>query len=108
MEPGQIGWVDLTIPDATAIRDFYQSVTGWTPSPVDMGGYSDFRMHPPDQRRPSRGSVARGSNAHLPPVWLVYITVDNLDESLRRCESLAGRVVSPPHSMGGGGRYCVI
>jgi len=44
--PGQIGWIDLTVPDATALRDFYQGVTGWTPSSVDMGGYQDFCMHP--------------------------------------------------------------
>jgi predicted enzyme related to lactoylglutathione lyase len=26
--PGQIGWIDLTVPDAEAVRDFYQDVTG--------------------------------------------------------------------------------
>jgi predicted enzyme related to lactoylglutathione lyase len=26
--PGQIGWIDLTVPDAPALRDFYQAVTG--------------------------------------------------------------------------------
>ena len=25
---GQIGWIDLTIPDAPALRDFYQGVAG--------------------------------------------------------------------------------
>ena len=44
--PGQIGWIDLTVPDAEAVRDFYQSVTAWSPSPVDMGGYNDFCMTP--------------------------------------------------------------
>jgi predicted enzyme related to lactoylglutathione lyase len=29
---GQIGWVDLTVPNATTVRDFYQHVTGWTPT----------------------------------------------------------------------------
>jgi predicted enzyme related to lactoylglutathione lyase len=37
--PGQIGWIDLTVPNAEALRDFYQGVTGWTPAPVDMGRF---------------------------------------------------------------------
>ena len=80
--PGQIGWIDLTVPDASAVRDFYQSVTGWTPSPVDMGGYQDFCMHPAGEAQPVAGIChARGHNEGLPPVWLVYITVDDLDHA---------------------------
>jgi len=38
--PGQSGWIDLTVPDAEAVRDFYREETGWTPSPVARGGQS--------------------------------------------------------------------
>ena len=31
---GSISWVDLTVPDAPGVRDFYAAVTGWRPSPV--------------------------------------------------------------------------
>src|SRR5215470_16001689 len=107
--PGKIGWIDLTVPDAEALRDFYQNVTGWTPSPVDMGGYNDFCMHSPGEAQPVAGIChARAANAHMPPVWLVYITVEDLDESVRRCESLGGTVVAPPRGIGSMGRYCVI
>jgi predicted enzyme related to lactoylglutathione lyase len=51
---------------------------------------------------------ARGSNAGLPPVWLIYITVASLEESLRRCEASGGKVRIPPHSFGSQGRYAVI
>ena len=55
--PGQIGWIDLTVPEAQALCAFYQHVTGWTPSPVAMGGLQRL-LH--DRRR---GRVRRG---HLP------------------------------------------
>ena len=42
--PGQVAWIDLTVPNAEAVRDFYQQVTGWTASSVDMGGYADYCM----------------------------------------------------------------
>jgi len=48
---------------------------------------------------------ARGENAGLPPVWLVYITVADLDESLRRCVEGGGAVRVVPQGMGGMGRY---
>jgi predicted enzyme related to lactoylglutathione lyase len=37
--PGKISWVDLTIPDAEAVRTFYEAVAGWTSDPVSMGDY---------------------------------------------------------------------
>lgn len=106
---GQIGWIDLTVPDAAAVRDFYEGVAGWTPSPVDMGGYEDFCMHPPGDPQSVAGIChSRGSNAGLPPVWMVYITVDDLDQSIRRCEELRGKLLRPATGLGAQGRYCVI
>jgi hypothetical protein len=58
---GQIGWIDLTVPDAPALRDFYQGVTGWTPSPVEMGGYQDFCMHPSGEPQPVAASATPGA-----------------------------------------------
>src|ERR1022692_5277004 len=78
--PGKIGWIDLTVTDAPGLRDFYQAVTGWTPSPVKMGDYHDFCMHPPGDPQPVAGIChAKGENVGLPPVWLIYIKVDDLD-----------------------------
>jgi len=106
---GQIGWIDLTVPNATQLRDFYQSVTGWTPSPVDLGGYQDFCMHPAGEAQPVAGIChARGSNQGLPAVWLVYITVDDLDQAISRCLELNGKLLRPATGMGASGRYCVI
>jgi predicted enzyme related to lactoylglutathione lyase len=109
VKPGQIGWIDLTVPNAEAVRDFYQSVTGWTPSPVAMGGYDDFCMTPPGAPAPVAGIChASGANAGLPPVWLVYITVADLDDSIARCLALGGKLRRPAESMGSQGRFCVI
>jgi len=40
---GAIAWIDLTVPDAESLRDFYAAVAGWTPSAVAMDGYDDSR-----------------------------------------------------------------
>ena len=106
--PGRILWQDLTVPDAEGIRDFYRGVVGWEAAPVDMGGYDDFNMLPPDADEAVAGIChARGSNSDLPPLWLVYISVDDVDASAARCVELGGEVVAGPRGMGGG-RLCVI
>jgi len=50
---------------------------------------------------------ARAGNADLPPLWIIYITVENLDHSVDECHRLGGSLISGPRSYGGG-RYCVI
>jgi uncharacterized protein len=105
-DPGSISWQDLTVADADAIRDFYQAVVGWKAEPVSVGSYADFVMNA--DGTPVAGVChARGVNSDIPPQWLIYITVEDLDHSLDECRRLGGSLVAGPRSYGGG-RFCVI
>ncbi|HZN56090.1 MAG TPA: VOC family protein [Candidatus Polarisedimenticolaceae bacterium] len=104
---GSIGWCDLTVPDAGAVREFYESVVGWTSAEHDMGGYADYVMTRADGTGTSGICWARGANAGLPPVWLVYFVVPSLDESLAQVRARGGSVLREP-AAGGAGRYAVI
>jgi hypothetical protein len=106
--PGTIGWTDLTVPDAAAVRDFYAAVTGWSVQPVSMGEYDDYVMAAPGTGAPTAGIChARGPNAALPAQWLVYIAVADLDASLAACEANGGTVLAAPRGSGAS-RYAVI
>ena len=100
-------WVDLTVTDAPAVRDFYVATLGWTPVPVSMGDYDDFAME-------SDGQVvagichARGVNGGLPPVWLPYFKVDVLETSLETCRARGGKQLTKIRKMGEDMRYAVI
>ncbi len=108
-EVGSIGWVDLTVGNAEEVRDFYAQVVGWKPQPVDMGGYSDFTMHTPASGHARAGVChAQGGNASLPPVWLVYLVVEDVDASAARCEELGGKILVAAKGAGPWGRFCVI
>ena len=105
---GHIAWQDLTVGNADEIRKFYCEVVGWKSEPHSMGEYDDFVMNAPDSGHAISGIChARGSNAGLPPQWLIYITVDHLDDSAERCVELGGKVIDGPRKMGEN-RYCVI
>jgi uncharacterized protein len=106
---GSVTWFDLTVDDAESIRDFYAEVIGWVPSPVPMGDYNDFSMNSPSTDDPITGvCFARGGNAHLPPVWMVYVNVEDLDASVDRCKELGGELIGEIRSMESMGRYCAI
>src|SRR3954463_5880762 len=107
LRPGTITWADLTVEDAEHVREFYESVAGWTPEPLSMGSYSDYVMNDADGEAAAGLCHARGSNADLPPQWLIYITVDDLDHSMAECQRLSGAVITQPRSYAGG-RYCII
>ncbi len=105
---GSVLWQDLTVPNAPEIRDFYCQVVGWTYTDHDMGDYADYNINLPDGSHTVAGIChARDSNANVPPQWLIYIVVENVDESVRRCVELGGKVVDGPREMGGQ-RFCVI
>jgi predicted enzyme related to lactoylglutathione lyase len=108
LQPGSIGWIDLTVTDAGAIRDFYSAVTGWTHEPVDMGGYADFAMMPADGDPVAGICHARGGNAALPAQWMIYIVVDDLDAALEVTTARGGSIVRATREMGSAGRYAVI
>ena len=109
LKVGTIGWCDLTVPDAEGVRDFYAAVVGWRPQPVDMGDYQDFNMTDPQSGEPKAGVChSRGVNSALPPVWMIYITVEDVEASAARCVELGGEVLMGPKSFGPEAAYCVI
>jgi predicted enzyme related to lactoylglutathione lyase len=105
---GTIAWRDLTVRDAEMVRDFYSQVVGWQAAPVEVQGYNDFIMMPPDTANPVAGIChARGPNADVPPQWLLYIIVADVDRSAASSVALGGSVVTGPRPLSGG-RFCVI
>jgi len=106
--PGTIGWHDLAVPNAEAVRDFYAAVVGWTHQPIEMGGYCDFVMLSPGTGDAAGGIChARGKNADLPAQWLMYIIVEDLEAALDRVGEAGGEVLIQPRPAGGG-RFAVI
>ncbi len=107
-----IAWLDLTVPDATTARDFYRQVVGWTVQEVEMEDagqrYTDYNMLGQD-REPAAGVChARGVNTGLPAVWLLYLPVGDLAESLRRVTEEGGRVLKTTEGVDGEPTYAVI
>ena len=72
-----------------------------------MGEYDDYSMLNGDEAVAGI-CHARGTNVGLPPVWLPYFSVEDLDASLEGVVGHGGEVVVPVRSLGASMRYAVI
>jgi predicted enzyme related to lactoylglutathione lyase len=107
--PGVVTWMDLTVNDADGVRDFYRDVVGWKTMDINMGEYNDYcMMSPSDDQVRSGICHHRGSNTGIPPVWMMYINVTDLDDRMEKVKQLGGEIVHGPRKMGEKARYCII
>ncbi|MDP9075601.1 MAG: VOC family protein [Actinomycetota bacterium] len=104
--PGTPSWIDLSTPDAEAAATFYRGMFGWRadmdPRP-EAGGYGVFKL---DDK--SVAGVGPPMNPDMPPLWGVYITVADADETLSKVTEAGGTVVMGPMDVFDAGRMGVI
>ena len=109
---GRISWLDLTVSDASATRDFYQEVLGWAVQDVEMedagGTYSDYAMCASDGSAVAGVCYARGVNQGLSPVWMICLSVGDLAQSLARVQENGGEVVEARKGSDGEFAYAAV
>lgn len=111
-QTGAIISTDLTIDNTEQVLDFYKQVIGWDSEALDMqddqGQYVDYVVK--DDAGNWVGGIChkRGMNQDLPPVWLVYIQVTDIEASLQQCVTLGGKVLKKSRLDDGSVQYAVI
>ncbi len=109
---GCISWLDVTVSDASATRDFYRQVIGWSVQDVEMEEaserYADYNMLGGDGNPAAGVCHARGVNQDLPPVWMIYLPVGDLAESLRRVREEGGKVIEASRGTDGEHAYAAV
>ncbi|MEP1743459.1 MAG: VOC family protein [Kangiellaceae bacterium] len=105
---GKIEWCDLTVNNASELRDFYSKVVGWESAPVSMGDYDDYGMNLPGSDQCVSGIChAKGPNANMPAQWLMYVRVQDIEQSAKQCIDAGGEVIEGLRSLGSS-NFCVI
>ena len=103
---GQFIWYELTTPDVAGARKFYPPITGWGTQQFDK----DYVMWTVDSV-PMAGIFHLGPEQRqrgIPPNWMPYVAVDNVDESARKVALLGGKVMHGPEEIPGTGRFAVV
>lgn len=109
IQVGSIGWVDLTVQNADKTVQFYKDVVGWDIEKMDMGDYNDYILKIKGTNIPVAGICnAKGVNKDIPPVWLNYFTVEDINKSVDKCKANGGSILLPIKLMGNYGKVCII
>src|SRR5262249_31223941 len=104
-EIGDASWHELMTTDAPAAMTFYQQVFGWQPSEtMDMGPAGKYQMF----NRP-HGMIGGMMNkpaemTNVPPNWLIYFRVPDVNAAVERVKANGGRILSGPTEVPGGDR----
>ncbi|MEV4555465.1 VOC family protein [Kitasatospora sp. NPDC049285] len=103
-EPGALGWIELATRDTKAALAFYTRVFGWSVSPGEM--YTQFGLDGRDF-----GGVMDMTDqfpADVPPYWMPYFAVADVDLSAERAALLGATVNLPPTDVPDGPRLAVL
>lgn len=98
---GGVSWIDLTVKDAGKVKDFYSSVVGFEVEACSMGEYDDFVMKSPKDESAQLGIChAKGPNSDIPPQWMVYFNVSDVEAAVKQTVQLGGQLVRGKTDMG--------
>jgi predicted enzyme related to lactoylglutathione lyase len=103
---GRFVWRELITPEPAAAAKFYGDLFGWTSKSTAMPGMDYTLLRHGTLNEDVAGAMAPRM-AGVPPHWLPYITVDDVDAAATKIAALGGKVVVPPMSVPGVGRWTV-
>jgi predicted enzyme related to lactoylglutathione lyase len=104
---GTLCWADLSTPNPEPAEEFYEELLGWTiaTSEDDPSGYIHIKNGeefiggiPPAAHR----------NPNIPPHWLIYILVADVDATTKKAQESGASVLLEPMTMENVGRMAVI
>ncbi len=104
---GTFAWNELATRNTAECKAFYSDLLGWEAVDMDMptGTYTLFQ-----QNGINVGGMM-GMTAemeHLPPHWMGYIAVADIDATIARVESLGGKILYPATDIPTVGRFALI
>jgi predicted enzyme related to lactoylglutathione lyase len=104
-------WIELMTSDQKKANDFYAKVFGYTIKDNDMGGQTGIYSiyHRGEKMTAGCMTIPPGAAAMgVPPHWLIYFFVPDVDARTEKARSLDAQVHVPPMDIPGIGRFSVI
>jgi uncharacterized protein len=98
-------WNELHTSNPAKALPFYEKVLGFSYRSMEAGPGGTYHIL-------SRGGVDRGGVTSfpggVPPQWLPYVFVDDVDATITRARKLAATIPVPPEDIPGVGRFGVL
>ena len=99
---GMFVWRELATHDVEAALGFYGEVAGWKSKKVDMPN-GPYHLLLADESQVG-GVMKLATGVDMPPYWMSYVSVSDVDLTLQHAQHLGGQVVWGPIDVTGVGR----
>lgn len=110
---GEIVWNELATANVQGAKDFYGKLFGWefvdkNNAKKDMGDMTYTLIKKGEKDLGGIWAIPAPLQNQIPPHWLAYVLVDNIEGSLEQVSKLGGTLVKPVQKVEGMGHFAVI
>ena len=109
-DQGTFVWNELATSDIDGAKAFYSGLLGWTtedmPMPGGEGTYTILKSG--DTMAGGMWRMEGEMFEGVPPHWMSYVEVDDVDGATEKAAKLGGKVMQPPFDVEGVGRITVL
>ena len=107
MRHGAFSWFELMTSDVQAAKKFYSELFGWTTQEMPMQG-EVYTVVEVDGEGVGGIMSLPPTPEGMPPAWGIYITVKNIDETVKTARELGGNIYVEPQEIPTVGKFGVI
>lgn len=105
---GEVCWNELATPNAQAAKDFYSKMFGWQYTDVPMGNDTYTMVKKNGKEFGGIWSIPKDQQNQIPPHWMTYILVEDLDKALEQAKKLGATIMKGATQAGDLGRLGII
>lgn len=105
---GAFSWCDLMVQDVSAAKAFYTKLFGWDTEEMNTGGMAYTVVKAGGKGIGGISALPKDGPRDRPPMWGVYVTVDDVDATAQTAKQLGAKLLVPPQDIPKVGRFCVI
>lgn len=104
---GRFVWHELHTTDRAKALAFYKRLMGWETKDVSMGPGEPYGLCM-QGGKDFAGVMKSMAGPNVPPHWLPYVAVEDVDKKAAQVKELGGKVMSPPMDIPDVGRFAVV
>jgi len=111
-ENGALCWTELSTRDTKAAATFYTQLLGWKAKVGGEGVHAYTEFTPAAGQYPVAGMIDIAAfgprGAHVPPNWMPYFQVADINAGFEKAKSLGAQVGVPPTKIADAGQFTVL
>ena len=105
---GTFCWNELMTRGLPVAEKFYSELLGWKTVDSGMPGMKYMLIKAGDKEAGGMMEMPAEIPAQVPPHWMAYVAVDDVDALAAKVDELGGKVLNPVIDIPEVGRFCIV